>query len=1634
MEQEGIRAIEKQLSAARQKLLDLTMRNRLLNSRPTKGRTIEVIDEVPREIYDLLVVQERAMQFRQSPDAPAEKAAQAEDPAGPVAPAANVEAADVDSERAADDGLAARHTDKYLQTSLARDELQAMLFRIANESYSVLEEQGYTVLYIALGFLYWTEAQDPSVVRRAPLLLVPVELGRTKVHAAFRVQWTGEDIGTNLSLQEKLRDQGVALPDFQMPEDREDIDPYYEAVKGAIAAFPSWHVSSEIYLGFFSFTKFVMYKDLDPNCWPEGMTPASRPLIRALFLPGEADTGVPAFNMDAIDEKVRWRDTYYVRDADPSQIAVIEDVKARRNLVVEGPPGTGKSQTIANTIAELLAAGRTVLFVSEKMAALEVVKKRLDDAGLGDFCLELHSRKSRKKDVYAELYRRLRPSDDRCPGSLTELRFDEHESLIATLDGYAAALREPFREFGDSPFQLFERIERALRHFRVSGRSLPRLHDLRLPGNLSKGTWHSVLSTLEQYLDASQLISPVSANPWHDCAPGLVLPSDEAELALQIACALEAVSRMQSLIERLSEVAGACSADTFDEIPKIQAAAKAMASAPAVETSILLDTLWDRCGERANALLATLRESTKRREEALRIFKPGTLSEDVPGLETEYLRLANLSLHFLRPSFWRLRNRTARLYALRQSVFHRGMHEELQQLLESVRLLRATAAAEREGEALFGRHWQGIDSDLELLRRLVTWIPEFRTHIGDGSLLRSAATLAERGTDGSSILATGETLARAAEEARTAIQRIFDRLGVDEQAVLGGELRAAPFSSLAEQLETWDASLSRLQMWGEYVQLRERLQATFATPVVTLVEGGVILREDVVPCLEANLAESLLQQAFSDRPDLANFVGTLHQKKIERFQAIERQMIDLNKTRLSARLRVVWPPLSEGAPPGSAVGILRREANKTRSQMPLRKLMTEAGGPVQNLKPCFMMSPLSIAQFLDPRTTRFDVIIFDEASQVRPADALGALLRGSQLIVMGDRHQLPPTSFFDHLVEEDEGDEEATATVGVDSILELCSPVFLCKQLLWHYRSEHESLIAVSNQEFYENSLRVYPSPAKVSDELGLKFVHLPNTVYDRGGSATNREEARAVARAVIEHAQRAPGSSLGVGAFSIKQQHVIEHEIELCRKEHPELESFFSRDGLEPFFVKNLETIQGDERNVIFLSIGYGKGADEQLKRNFGPLTKDGGERRLNVLITRARTQCVVFSNFRAAEIQLEPTSSAGLRALKVFLEYAENGRLTMPKAPLEDTKSAFEEAVESFLIAAGYVVRRQVGSAGFRIDLAVVDPALPGRYLLGIECDGAKYHSSRVARDRDRLRQQALERLGWRIQRVWSADWYRRRREVQAGLVAAIKEAQAGAHGPSPKSSAKTIAEPGNPTQGTASTSKPAQQNLNGTQVPRSPARGVDYVNCARLSVVTSQPIPDCPRSKLAEAVRDVVEVEGPVHVDEVVRRIRTLWGFKRSGHIIREAICRGVRFAEEQGLVMRKDDFLWPARDGSVKPRFRADDALLDVEFICDEEIVETLKAVLERQFASYPEALINPAARFLGFQATSELVAARIRAVLQHMTEEGVLKTQPNGMLDLNRDTLRPGAPRRPEALPLAPCPVAGSQCPVDELTW
>ncbi len=407
-------------------------------------------------------------------------------------------------------------------------------------------------------------------------------------------------------------------------------------------------------------------------------------------------------------------------------------------------------------------------------------------------------------------------------------------------------------------------------------------------------------------------------------------------------------------------------------------------------------------------------------------------------------------------------------------------------------------------------------------------------------------------------------------------------------------------------------------------------------------------------------------------------------------------------------------------------------------------------------------------------SANFDLVVFDEASQVRPVDALGSLLRGKKAVVVGDSKQMPPTSFFDRISHVDENsDDEESVTADIESVLDLfASQGAPSRTLRWHYRSRHQSLIAVSNREFYNNDLVVFSSPDSEREGVGLQYHHLPDAVYDRGRSRTNPKEAETVARAVMEHAARNPELSLGVAAFSQAQGQVIYDRLETLQRQDDSVEAFFSAHPEEPFFVKNLENVQGDERDVIFISVGYGRDERGQVNQNFGPLNNEGGERRLNVLITRAKQQCRVFTNLHHEDIT---SQTIGMRALRTFLAYAETGN--MPDNPYVssfEVDSPFQRAVTERLKERGYLVHQEVASGGRFVDIAIEDPQRPGRYVIGIECDGASYHSSRSARDRDRLREEVLRGLGWELHRIWSTDWFRNPERELKRAVDAIESAK--------------------------------------------------------------------------------------------------------------------------------------------------------------------------------------------------------------------------------------------------------------------
>ena len=1594
--------VERLLQAARQNLLDLTMRNRLLNFRPSKARTVRVVDEIPREVYDVLVLKEKEMEFRPKPEKSKSQPTLEHDEEGPfegletdVSGLTEEETSKLWELPPPDAKVADRHVDRFLQTPLEGQLLQKRLFYINQQARSVLEEQGYTILYLAIGFLEWTESPDALQSRRAPLILVPLEVERTRVGTSFKLRWTQEDILTNISLQAKVSEQGVLLPEFEMPDDKAGIVEYFQSVVVAVSSIPNWRVVTDIYLDFFSFTKFVMYKDLDFEAWPEGRSPADHPLITAVLDPSPGAELEQGFSESEVDEKITAHNVYYIMDADPSQIAVIEDSKVGRNLVVEGPPGTGKSQTITNIIAELLAAGKSVLFVSEKMAALDVVKSRLDRVGLGDFCLELHSRKSNKREVLRELERSISSPPPRSV-SLEE-KFEHLETLKSELNGYARALREPFEMLGRSPFGLFHMKEKARRRFAKAGRAMPRVI-FADPEKCHQREWVTAVARLTNLVEALPLVKPLAIHPWRGCKPGTVLPSDVEEIGRLIGDCKEAIDCLEASVGRLVEACAVKRPTTLEDLPNVITAAKIIAVSKPVDRHVLLNREWNKPSQQAEALIQKVEELQTQLSTTLSKFQAKALDQDIVSMVADYKDLCANFFRILNSKYRYLKREIFGLYSGQAPRENTRIISDLEQLVRCQKLREEVRQAERVGQELFGSHWQGRKSHPQSLRTLAEWIVPFRQQLLDGVLSELSVDIVSRGISQGHVEKAAEEVDEAGERFFMQSNQLVNRIGADCEAIFHTNERNIAFSDLSPRLELWKSELPRIQRWAQFTTLRDACITTVAKPVVETIESDVLEPEDVIPCFEGNFADDLLRIVFAQRPELANFDGDLHEYKIKRFMDLDSELISRNRGRLAHKLYQNRPRISGGASSGSEAGILLGEFGRRRRHMPIRKLMSLAGRLIQQIKPCFMMSPLSIAQFLDPRTVRFDVIVFDEASQVRPEDALGALLRGNQVIVMGDTRQLPPTSFFDHIIEarEDEDPELAAPVADIESILHLCKLKFPAKTLRWHYRSRHESLIAVSNQEFYDNRLLIYPSPIDRAKHLGLQFVHLRDATYDRGRSSVNRQEARAVAKAAFEHYRTFPHKSLGVGAFNIRQQQAIFEEVELQLRRQPEMEEFFKSSREEHFFVKNLETIQGDERDVIFLSIGFGFDPLGRLSLNFGPLNHDGGERRLNVLISRARERCVVFSNFRASDMKLDGTAKFGLRALKVFLDYAENRILHTVEETREDAGSPFEDSVYDFLRGYGHEVRKQVGCAGFRVDLAVVDPEALGRYLLGIECDGAKYHSSPVARDRDRLRQQILEGLGWRLHRIWSTDWYRNPGESERRLLDAVERA---------KHEKRTVVDvvddpaPHRDVSTPQSDAERVKSPESSTVVDTIYSMVSNYELCSSLGITTDGELHEQSTHQLSKAVIRVVDVEGPVHLDEVVRRIRSLWGLKRSGQRIYDAISRAASLAKRNGQIGRRGSFLWPATEGPIKVRRRYGDPPARIHLICDEEIAEALKLVLKHQFDTLSNDLIVQASRLLSIQAIHDTTSRRIEIVIRKLVDEGQLQQMPNGMIHL-----------------------------------
>ncbi len=940
-----------------------------------------------------------------------------------------------------------------------------------------------------------------------------------------------------------------------------------------------------------------------------------------------------------------------------------------------------------------------------------------------------------------------------------------------------------------------------------------------------------------------------------------------------------------------------------------------------------------------------------------------------------------------------------------QALLKPGVVRRVDEILTDVSAAGRVTALEREtaeaAEALSSRYqsfFRGLETDWGTVISALDWIDKFNDArlavSADYAILRAAIDL-ERVKHVAASTGMLSQLVGRLGGAVAFLPKMFAR-----DAIPGdGAIERIPAIELADWV---DLRIERIGELSEWVQFQSAKADAEKLGLGEFV-AEALRRSVEPPQLEAALRRQLLvaqlDEVYRQRPRLRDFNWRDQEDLVNRFRSLDRRLMVSFSRLVQARVKQNQP--DRYAPAGGQLAFLRRELTKQRRHASLRRLFEQAGEVILDITPCLLMSPLSVATHLPKDAVRFDVIIFDEASQIPAEEAVGAIVRGNQLIVAGDSKQLPPTRFFERSFDYDdliEDDEEEP----LESVLEDCSAASMQRCMLeWHYRSRHESLIAFSNAEFYDSRLVTFPTPSVAAPEgMGVRFEYVEDGLYDRAGTSTNRAEARRVASLVERHfAQWGTERSLGVIALSAKQAEAIEDEVRVLLERRPDLEPLLRTQADEPFFVKPLENVQGDERDVIILSIGYGRKAPgEPLSHNFGPINHEGGERRLNVAVTRAKWELVLVASILGADIDETRVASVGPRALKRYLDYAREGRLPPEtRPPTGEAESWFEERVWEALDERGIAADRNVGVSRYRIDLAVRHPSHPGHYMLGIECDGATYHSSKLARDRDRLRQQVLEERGWEIHRIWSTDWIRDKRGCLERLMERIESLSS-----EPVVYRPPMIEPGERT--------PEPSAL--PDIPELAHWEDDQQACPTQSVSELYPEPfgrRYPRelfeadnaAAIRRAVVEVVRHEGPIHENLLITRVRSAFGIQRTGNLVEGKVKREIARAVREGSIARKERFLWPAGEMEVTFRVpRPGTKPRSIEQVPPEEIDSAVLQVIKNSRGIQADDAVPEARKLLGYERARDQIKGAIEAAVQRLLASGQVIEQ-GGFLRLAR---------------------------------
>ena len=1608
------------------KLLDLSLRNSLLSFRVTKS-SIQLLVDSLHDLEDALASGEEFQILHKPQDML-------------NSPRDNKIYEGINNESIWNTLIKSEFQSRRIRTYLSEDALSSAITHLYRTARASMEENGANTLYLAMGFLKWYESGVSEKARYAPLIMIPVDIIRKSAQRGYVFRLRDEEPQFNVTLLEMLRmNFGITVSGLDpLPTDEHGIDIklIFNIIRRAIMDKPRWDVEELAFMGIFSFSQFIMWNDIRNRVEDLKRNKVVSSLVSGQ-MEWESDISFPT--PEVLDDTVAPLDLAVPISADSSQLAAVYASGQGQSFVLHGPPGTGKSQTITNIIANALYHGKTVLFVAEKMAALTVVEKRLNAIGLGDFCLELHSNKARKKDVLGQLEKALNVGRIKPPQSYK----DEADAILALrreLNGVVRELHKP-RGFGFSVYDAISAVERhgycpdCITFTSDQTDSLtPQKYTL----------WKDLCETLSAVALSCGGIHNHSLREYKNPA---YTQTDRSDLEQKLKEYTTTLAGLKEAIAQALETIGLPPASPYHDallnsplnspLSTLNSQLPTLLSGPrAVRTPSTILAYKDLPSWKGRILdaCAAGRRRDELKSELGKAFSEQILSFDA-GTALLMWKKAEASWFLPKMTGKSKVAKSIRLYALDIKGFNKA---DTPKYLELVAEYQKNEAAVKELSPLLNQLYGAMYNNGSCDWPLIGRIAEFSADI-QGLIKEITGDEAVQDTV---IESLSKSLDHNFDRFIQASRPVWDRLSELNKSVAEqedslsdkfrnsfGQWHEEPdwIASMSERASRWIANLSELRDYCGYLQVKAKLAAEGLRNVYTALENGDVNEAQLTGAFIKGISKACAMQAIDGTPELSSFHGNLFSQKIEKFKALNRQFESLTKREIAARLSSQIPAIGVGVSGSSEIGILQRAIKSGGRMMPVRKLFESIPNLLRKLSPCMLMSPISVAQYLDPKYPAFDLVVFDEASQLPTSEAVGAIARGNELIVVGDPKQLPPTNFFNSTqIDEDNYEKEDLESV-LDDCLALSMPQ---EHLLWHYRSRHESLIAFSNKTYYENKLYTFPSPNDMVSQVRLVPVE---GFYDRGKTKQNKAEAQAIIDEIIRRLSDPVLSkrSIGVVTFSSVQQTLITDMLDAEFSKNPELDEA-ANNTEEPLFIKNLENVQGDERDVILFSVGYGPDEQGRVALNFGPLNREGGWRRLNVAVTRARYEMLIFSVLRPEQIDLNRTRADGLAGLRAFLEFAARGVSALPYAD-EKRDSAdgtgVVEIIADRLRELGYQAHPNIGCSGYQVDIGIIHPDNPDAYVLGILCDGVNYHNSGTALDRNNTQEAVLRGLGWGISRIWVLDWWdnpeKELRRIQSEVELALSgghsttdaqepagdiPTEAGSTGdmpviagfagdmPSANMSAANVsavsADEGSAASESPAAGDSATEAVNGIALGHEEVeQGAQDMALKYYEPAQLPPVKDYLGNSeffasykstafVRRQIETVLNAEAPIHKDILHKRILGAWGITRTGAKVNARldellIATQIKHTKANDAVFywrtgiepsQYDDFRLPSPDESSRR---------SIEHIAPEELACVVKYVLNQQLGLPREDLDREVSKALGFARCTEIIQRHIR---------------------------------------------------------